>query len=93
MLTSDQLHALTGARYACSDNPNTMDEPCGTELWPALLTNGAPIAGPGVNPRLLGTVTRTDLPGLETVQEVTYTGWPLYRSSGTKRPGKQKAPT
>src|SRR6202008_57466 len=41
----------------------------------------APIAGPGVNPTLLGTVTRTDLdlPGVAAVQQVTYAGQPLYR--------------
>ena len=64
LLTSDQLHALSGADFACSDNMNLLDTPCDSDLWPALLTTGAPIAGPGVNPRLLGTVTRTDLPGL-----------------------------
>lgn len=87
LLTSDQLHALTGAPYACSDNPNVKNKPCDTVLWPALLTKGTPIAGPGVNPRLLGTVTRTDLPGLGTVQEVTYAGWPLYRFFRDTNPG------
>jgi hypothetical protein len=62
LLTSDQLHALTGAPFACSDNSNATGSPCDTVLWPALLTQGAPIAGRGVNPALLGTVTRTDLP-------------------------------
>jgi len=61
MLTSDQLHSLTGADYACSDNSNALNLACDTILWPALLTDGAPIAGPGVNPTLLGTVTRTDV--------------------------------
>ena len=79
LITSDQLHALTGTPYACSDEPNAKGSPCDTVLWPALLTNGAPIAGPGVNPKLLGTVTRTDLPGLSSVQQVTYAGMPLYR--------------
>ena len=79
LLTSDQLHALSGAGFACSDNTNVLNMPCDSDLWPALLTNGAPIAGPGVNPRLLGTVTRTDLPGLSSVQQVTYAGQPLYR--------------
>src|SRR5579863_4126047 len=64
LLTSDQLHALSGADFACSDNTNVLNMPCDSDLWPALLTEGAPIAGPGVNPRLLGTVTRVDLPGL-----------------------------
>ncbi len=88
LLTSDQLHALTGAPYACSDNPNVKNKPCDTVLWPALLTHGAPIAGPGVNPRLLGTVTRTDLPGLAAVQEVTYAGRPLYRFFRDETPGE-----
>lgn len=79
LLTSDQLHALTGSQFACSDGPNAIGKPCDTVLWPALLTKGAPIAGPGVNPRLLGAVTRTDLPGLPAVQQVTYAGHPLYR--------------
>ena len=79
VLTSDELHALSGAQFACSDNANVLKEPCDTGLWPALLTKGAPLAGRGVNPRLLGTVTRTDLPGLPAVQQVTYAGQPLYR--------------
>ena len=79
LLTSDQLHALSGAQFACSDNPNVLNEPCDSGLWPALLTNGAPLAGPGVNRHLLGTVTRADLPGLSAVHQVTYAGQPLYR--------------
>jgi predicted lipoprotein with Yx(FWY)xxD motif len=88
LLTSDQLHALTGAPYACSDNPNVKNKPCDTVLWPAVLTEGAPIAGPGVNPTLLGTVTRADLPGLGTVQQVTYAGSPLYRFFRDEVPGE-----
>src|SRR5579862_2482190 len=61
LLTSDQLHARSGAPFACSDNANALGAPCDTVLWPALLTDGAPIAGPGVNPTLLGTVARTDM--------------------------------
>jgi predicted lipoprotein with Yx(FWY)xxD motif len=82
LLTSDQLHALDGAPFACSDNANALATPCDSDLWPALLTKGAPIAGPGVNPRLLGTVTRTDfdfLTGGSSVKQVTYAGYPLYR--------------
>ena len=81
LLTSDQLHALSGADFACSDNMNVLKMPCDSDLWPALLTKRAPIAGPGVNPRLLGTVTRTDfdLPGVSSVKQVTYAGYPLYR--------------
>jgi predicted lipoprotein with Yx(FWY)xxD motif len=79
LLTSDQLQALSGADFACSDNVNVLKMPCDSDLWPALLTKGAPVAGPGVNPGLLGTVTRADLPRMSSVQQVTYRGYPLYR--------------
>lgn len=88
LLTSDQLHSLTGSQFACSDGPNPKGLPCDTVLWPALLTDGAPIAGPGVNPKLLGTVTRTDLPGMSSVQQVTYAGMPLYRFNRDEVPGE-----
>ena len=90
VLTSDQLPTLTPAgpvrvhRWHC----NFFGTPCDTVLWPALLTDGAPIAGPGVNPRLLGTVTRTEvLPGTS-VQQVTYGGLPLYQFFLDKAPGQ-----
>ena len=56
LLTSDQLQSLTFglAAFACSNGPNPIGQPCDTVLWPALLTKGAPIAGPGVNHKLLG---------------------------------------
>ena len=90
LLTSDQLHALNGAPFACSDNANALKSPCDSDLWPALLTNGAPIAGPGINPRLLGTVTRTDFDFLtsgSSVKQVTYAGYPLYRFFLDQAPG------
>ena len=90
VLTSDQLHALTSAPFACSDNPNPTGAPCDTVLWPALVTKGAPIAGPGVNPTLLGTVTRTDVPGMSSVQQVTYAGQPLYRFFLDEAPGERE---
>ena len=89
ILTSDELHTLTsGAEpFACSDGQNVLALGCAAVLWPALLTEGAPIAGPGVNPKLLGTVTRTDvLPGVA-VQQVTYAGLPLYRFFLDPAPG------
>jgi predicted lipoprotein with Yx(FWY)xxD motif len=45
-----------------------------TADWPAFTTQGYPVAGPGVNPRLLGAVWRTDLDSFQ----VTYAGHPLY---------------
>jgi len=88
LLTSDQLRAINGSDFACSDDSNPIGAPCDTVLWPALLTDGAPIAGPGVNPTLLGTVTRDDLPGIGSVQQVTYAGMPLYRFFLDEDPGE-----
>ncbi|MGB6452043.1 MAG: hypothetical protein WBE92_14935 [Steroidobacteraceae bacterium] len=81
VLTSDEIHTLTsGAEpFGCSDSQNVLEASCDAVLWPALLTDGAPIAGPGVNPKLLGTVTRTDVLSGLSVQQVTYAGLPLYR--------------
>src|SRR4051812_31353737 len=51
LLTSDQLHAINGAPFACGGEANPLGNLfCDTILWPALLTSGKPIAGPGVNP-------------------------------------------
>lgn len=88
LLTSDQLHALSGAPFACSDNANAIGAPCDSVLWPALLTKGAPIAGRGVERSLLKTVNRTDLPGMASVQQVTYAGLPLYRFFLDEKPGE-----
>jgi predicted lipoprotein with Yx(FWY)xxD motif len=88
LLTSDKVHRLAGGPYACSNGLNAIGQPCDTVLWPALLTKGAPIAGPGVDARLLGTVTRTDLPGLSAVKQVTYAGFPLYRFFLDEDPGE-----
>jgi predicted lipoprotein with Yx(FWY)xxD motif len=90
LLTSDQLHALTFglAAFACSNGSNVIGQPCDTVLWPALLTKGAPIAGPGVNASLLGTVTRTDVLAGASVQQVTYAGLPLYRFFLDETPGE-----
>lgn len=61
-----------GGTSACTD------EECSAE-WPPVITVGMPVAGPGINQAMLGTITRDD----GTVQ-ATYNGWPLYYSaSGT----------
>ncbi len=41
--------------------------------WPPLLTKGKPVAGKGLEQRLLGTTARTD-----GTRQVTYRGHPLY---------------
>ncbi len=90
VLTSDQLHALTFglASFACGNTPTVIGPPCDTVLWPALLTKGSPIAGPGVSHSLLGTVTRTDVLSGASVQQVTYNGLPLYRFFLDETPGQ-----
>jgi predicted lipoprotein with Yx(FWY)xxD motif len=90
VLSSDALHALTSAPFACSDTTNPAGQPCDTVLWPALLTKGAPIAGPGVNPTLIGMITRTDVPFGGPVQQVTYAGLPLYRFFLDETPGERE---
>ena len=54
--------------YLCAGLPSNQNVD-----WPALTTKGAPVAGPGVSQKLLGTVKR---PGIGS--QVTYAGHPLY---------------
>ena len=76
-----------GGEIACLDEPAAYAPgdpsifPC-TEPWPALLTEGEPVAGDGVDASLLGTVERPD-----GGTQVTYNGHPLYRSSFDFGPG------
>jgi predicted lipoprotein with Yx(FWY)xxD motif len=90
ILSSDRLNTLTtnAEPFACSSNKNVLGPACDSVLWPALLTNGAPVAGPGVNPRLLGVVTRSDILSGQSVQQVTYAGLPLYRFFLDETPGE-----
>ena len=90
-LTTDEMHTLTSGKapFACTDSTaNAFKASCDTVLWPALLTNGAPVAGHGVNPTLLGTVARTDVFPGKSVQQVTYGGLPLYRVILDDAPGQ-----
>ena len=41
-------------------------------VWPAVTTNGSPIAGPGVKASLIGTIP------VKGLRQVTYAGHPLY---------------
>jgi predicted lipoprotein with Yx(FWY)xxD motif len=51
-------------------------------VWPAVTTSGRPIAGPGVKPGLLGTITLTS-----GKKQVTYAGHPLYTYIADAGPG------
>jgi predicted lipoprotein with Yx(FWY)xxD motif len=65
------------------DSPNTSNcyGSCAS-YWPPLLTNGAPVAGSGVNAALLGTTQRSD-----GTSQVTYNSWPLYYYVSDKAAG------
>lgn len=52
------------------------------QIWPPVLTTGAPKAGTGATASLLGTTARTD-----GTTEVTYAGHPLYYFVSDKKPG------
>ncbi len=78
-LTADEGHALYvftadhGGMSACQDA-------C-TKVWPPVMTGAAPVAGPGIQANLLGTIKRGDS------MQVTYAGMPLYYFVGDKGPG------
>jgi predicted lipoprotein with Yx(FWY)xxD motif len=46
---------------------------CAAVPWPPVLTSGAPLAGPGIDPYALGTIVRPD-----GTRQVTYKGKPVY---------------
>jgi predicted lipoprotein with Yx(FWY)xxD motif len=65
--TTTILH-LGGQSLSCTGPSNDK-----MAVWPAITTPGAPVAGPGVNPALLGSVVRAGVG-----RQVTYNGRPLY---------------
>ena len=54
-------------------------------VWPPLTTTGNPVAGPGLEASLLGTV-----PYKGALKQVTYAGHPLYTYKGDDGPGSTK---
>jgi predicted lipoprotein with Yx(FWY)xxD motif len=67
-----------------SDTPttSTCTGSC-VSIWPPLISSGTPLAGPGLNASLLGTLTRSD-----GSKQVTYNGHPLYTYSGDSSAGQ-----
>ena len=76
-LSSDHDHSYGCTTGATSTpiGPITCTGPSNDQNaeWPAITTNGAPVAGPGVSQALLGRVFRTGVGW-----QVTYAGYPLY---------------
>jgi predicted lipoprotein with Yx(FWY)xxD motif len=53
------------------------------KLWPAVTTNGRPVAGKGVRQTLIGTIRLAS-----GARQVTYAGHPLYTYTGDSAPGQ-----
>ena len=68
------------------DKPNqsACSGPC-LVVWPFVIVSGTPTAGPGVNAKLLGTIT-VKVKG-KTEHEVTYNKHPLYTFISDVKPG------
>jgi predicted lipoprotein with Yx(FWY)xxD motif len=66
-------------------SPSRCYDICAVQWPPLVLPTGvaAPIAGAGIQPRLLGTAPRTD-----GTTQVTYNGWPLYLWPPDRSPGQ-----
>ena len=68
-----------------NDSQNSGTSACTADcaaVWPPLTSDGAPVAGEGLDANLLGTITRDD-----GTMQVTYNGWPLYLYTGDTAPG------
>ncbi len=83
LVDSDGLSLYVFTGNAQNHSPGSCSgEEC-LENWTPFLASGKPVAGPGVDSHLLGTIIRTD----GTIQ-VTYNGLPLYHLFPTdKAPG------
>jgi predicted lipoprotein with Yx(FWY)xxD motif len=76
-ISSDHAHHYGCGTKAVSvlGQPLACTGPSGDRAaeWPAITSHGAPVAGPGVNAKLLGTVKRRGVGN-----QITYAGHPLY---------------
>ena len=79
-------HGLTLYAYMPDrQGPSVCTGVCAVQWPPLVLPRGVrrPVAGPGVNPALLGTTPRAG-----GVLQVTYNRWPLYLWQGDLAPGQ-----
>jgi hypothetical protein len=75
------LGAKESVPLTCTGPEGDLLADVSSDDWPALTSKVAPIAGPGVNPKLLG---RIDRPGIG--DQVTYAGHPLYLFDPSSQP-------
>jgi predicted lipoprotein with Yx(FWY)xxD motif len=75
------LGANESVPLTCTGPERDLLADASSDDWPALTTDAAPIAGPGVNPKLLGSTFRR---GVGT--QVTYAGHPLYLYDPSSQP-------
>jgi predicted lipoprotein with Yx(FWY)xxD motif len=66
-------------------SPSRCYDICAVQWPPLTIPAGvvAPVAGPGIDAKLLGTAPRTD-----GTTQITYNGWPLYLWPPDRSPGK-----
>lgn len=75
------LGAKESVALTCTGPESDLLADVSSDDWPALTSKTTPIAGPGVNAKLLGTVER---PGIG--HQVTYAGHPLYLFDPSSQP-------
>ncbi|MFD8498783.1 hypothetical protein [Amycolatopsis sp. NPDC059657] len=63
---------------------STCNDNCAAQ-WPPLIAEGSTVSATGVDPALLGTVTRKD-----GRKQVTIKGYPVYRFAKDTKPGEAK---
>lgn len=75
------LYLYTEDSVSESSSMSRCNDACARN-WPPLVVDDEPVAGEGVHAALLGTTKRED-----GTTQVTYNGWPLYRSARDAKPG------
>jgi predicted lipoprotein with Yx(FWY)xxD motif len=79
--TGYDLGPITSMPLTCTGPENDLLKGVKSDDWPAFTSVGRPLAGPGVNARLL---SRVDRPGVG--DQVTYDGHPLYLFDPVSQP-------
>src|ERR1700722_6460141 len=75
------LGAKESVPLTCTGPERDLLADVSSDDWPALTTSATPVAGPGVNPKLLGTVVRGGIG-----RQITYAGHPLYLFDPSSQP-------